>query len=41
MYNPQSNKVLTYKFTSTQQNSSCSHRAVTGQWLGGDYSFTY
>ena len=25
----------------TQQNSSCSHCAVTGQWRCGDYSFTY
>ena len=25
----------------TEQNSSYSHRAVAGQWLGCDYSFTY
>ena len=25
----------------TQQNSSCSHCAVTGQWRCGDYPLTY
>ena len=33
--------LLNVEYTSTQQNSSCSHCAVTGQWRCGDYPLIY